>query len=33
VRSITVTVKMMHGTDIPRAVIVNVESEKTLSNS
>jgi len=33
IRSVTITVKMITGTDVPRAVIVNVESEKTLDNS
>ena len=33
IRSVTITIKMISGTDSPRAVIVNVESEKTLSNS
>jgi len=33
IRSVTITVKMVSGTESPRAVIINVESEKTLSNS
>lgn len=33
IRQVTVSVKMIQGTDIPRAVIVNVETEKTLSKS
>ena len=33
IRSITITVKMITGTDTPRAVILNVESEKKLDNS
>ena len=33
IRSVTVSIKMIQGTNRVRAVVVNVESEKTLSNS
>jgi hypothetical protein len=33
VRSVTISVKMIQGTDQVRAVVVTVESEKILSNS
>lgn len=33
IRSVTISVKMVSGTDMPRAVIINVESEKTLDKT
>lgn len=33
IRAVTISIKMKNGTDQPRAVVVNIESEKTLSNS
>lgn len=33
IRSVVITVKMVQHTDEPRAVIINVESERTLKNA
>lgn len=33
IRQVTVSVKMIQGTDTPRAVVINVETEKTLNKT